>query len=279
MKTIRALCLFLLAVSLLAGCSNTANKLTIDIDPGPNPWIHLNFNNNHGNLQFAVIADRTGANRPGIFTQAIEKLNQLQPEFVMSIGDLIEGYTEDTQELTSQWDELDGMVQQLHMPFFYVAGNHDITNQTMLDIWNQRLGKTYYHFVYKDVLFLCLNTEDPPQGSNYVYISDEQMKYFENVLAQHPDVRWTFLFQHKPSWHELYGRNDTSLPKFQSMLAGRDYTIFAGHHHAYQKSTINSQDHYILATTVRLCSSATASYSLTRGNLLPLRVVNKNNHH
>lgn len=59
-----------------------------------NPWNHLNLNNDPDNFQFAIVTDRTGGHRPGIFEDAIGKLNLLQPEFVMSLGDLIEGYTD-----------------------------------------------------------------------------------------------------------------------------------------------------------------------------------------
>ena len=50
----------------------------------------------------------------------VNKLNLLQPEFVISVGDLIEGYTENQKELNRQWDEFDGFVKQLQMPFFYI---------------------------------------------------------------------------------------------------------------------------------------------------------------
>ena len=98
----------------------------------------------------------------------------LQPEFVMSVGDLIEGYTEDTVELERQWEEFEGFVDQLEMPFFYVPGNHDITNKVMQDLWKEHFGPTHYHFVYKDVLFLCLDSEDQYRGAGRGSISDEQ---------------------------------------------------------------------------------------------------------
>ena len=52
-----------------------------------------------------MIADRTGGMRPGIFKKAVEKINKLQPEFVVSVGDLIDGYTTDQDIINNQWDE------------------------------------------------------------------------------------------------------------------------------------------------------------------------------
>ena len=51
------------------------------------------------------------------------------------------------------------------MPFFYVPGNHDVTNPEMEKIWEEKFGRRYYHFVYNDVLFLILNSDDPPGTS------------------------------------------------------------------------------------------------------------------
>jgi predicted phosphodiesterase len=207
-----------------------------------NPWTHLNLNNDVDNFQFAIVADRTGHHRPGVFAQAVEKLNLLNPEFVICVGDLIEGDTEDTNELKRQWDKIDGLVNKLHAPFFYLAGNHDIGNEVMADVWRERLGQSYYHFTYRNTLFLCLNTEDPPRGS----ISEEQFEYFRKVLGENRDVRWTMVFMHEPLW---LGETSENCPKLESLLASRPYTVFAGHTHTYEKFLRNGRSFYILATT------------------------------
>ncbi|QYU69848.1 metallophosphoesterase [Leptolyngbya sp. 15MV] len=112
---------------------------------------------------FAVLGDRTGRARTGVFEEAVARVGQLRPDFVLSVGDLIEGNTEDRTQLDREWDEIEQAIGQLDVPFFYVPGNHDLTNQVQLAEWQRRFGATYYSFTYKDVLFLILNTEDPPQ--------------------------------------------------------------------------------------------------------------------
>jgi len=237
----------IIAVIVLAiafvGCTKVDPNLEIQVSGRANPWTHLNLYNDPNNFQFAIVSDRTGGHRPGVFADAVEKLNLLRPEFVMSIGDLIEGGIEDDNQLNRQWDEFDGLVSKLQMPFFYVAGNHDISNQVMAKKWRKRLGQSYYHFVYRNVLFLCLNTEDPPPGS----ISDEQIDCFRSVLKARPNLRWTLVFMHKPLWR----KPETSeyWQKFESLLADRPYTVFAGHIHKYSKSVRNGHQYYILATT------------------------------
>src|SRR5881392_4081346 len=64
-----------------------------------NPWTHLRLNNDPDEFRFAIVSDRTGGHRPGVFSRAVEQINLMQPEFVLSVGDLIEGYTEDAKRV------------------------------------------------------------------------------------------------------------------------------------------------------------------------------------
>ena len=230
------------SIMILAGCAGVGPELKIQTSDGANPWTHLNLYNDPDNFQFAIMADRTGGHRPGIFADAVDKLNLLKPEFVLSIGDLIEGYTHEEDEISRQWDELDGIVNKLQMPFFYVPGNHDISNAAMANKWQQRLGPSYYHFIYRDVLFLCLNTQD---GSSR-WIDDKQMRYFQKVLSENSNVRWTLVFMHQPMW---FSESSENWQQFESLLEDRPYTVFAGHVHVYIKSVREDRRYYLLSTT------------------------------
>jgi len=224
------------------GCAGIDRNLKVRVSEGANPWTHLNLYNNPDNFQFAIVADRTGGHRPGVFADAVRKLNLLKPEFVVSVGDLIEGGTEDEDELNRQWDEFDNLVDKLQMPFFYVPGNHDISNKVMAQKWQERLGSGYYYFTYRGVLFLCLNTEDPPSGG----ISDEQVEHFRKVLKTSRNVRWILVFMHKPLWQSETSKD---WQKFESLLADRPYTVFAGHEHRYISLVQDGRRYYALATT------------------------------
>lgn len=211
-----------------------------------NPWTSLDMNDPDCHFQFAIVTDRTGGHRPGVFEDGVQKLNLLQPEFVMSVGDLIEGYTEDTSRLNREWEEFNSFVGQLQMPFFYVPGNHDITNMRMEELWLKRFGKTYYHFIYKDVLFLCLNSEDQRRGAGRGTISDKQYEYIRETVEKHPDVNWTLVFMHQPLWNQ----EDTKRwADVESLLSDRKHTVFVGHNHRYVKYDRNNGKYFVLATT------------------------------
>ncbi|MEM8508172.1 MAG: metallophosphoesterase [Bacteroidota bacterium] len=218
----------------------------IDIPTTQKPWNHIDWNNSKEQFQFAIVTDRTGGLRPGVFPVGIKKLNLLQPEFVMSVGDLIEGYTRDTVQLNAEWKEFMGFIDMLEAPFFYVPGNHDITNEVMEEKWKALFGVSYYHFVYKDVLFLCLNSEDNLRGAGRGTIDDVQFEYIKQTLEDNAAVKWTLVFLHQPLWVQ----EDTKRWKdVEALLANRDHNVFAGHYHRYWKSERNNGKYIALATT------------------------------
>ncbi len=237
-------------LALLASLTLAAQEgssLVIETPEGARPWTSLELNNEARNFQFAIVTDRTGGHRPGVFMDGVRKLNLIQPEFVMSVGDLIEGYTEDLTELNRQWDEFDGFVNALQMPFFYVPGNHDITNKVMEGLWRKRLGPTYYSFVYHDVLFMCLNSEDRYRGAGNGSISDEQYDWIKKTLSEHEDVRWTLLFMHQPLW--LQETDPVRWADVEALLQNRPHSVFVGHRHHYVKYERNNGKYFMLATT------------------------------
>ena len=206
------------------------------------PWTHLDFYNDPDHFQFAIVSDRTGGVRRGIFADGVDKLNLMMPEFVMSVGDLIPGYSRDMDQLNAEWDEFFGVIENLKPPFFYLPGNHDISNDVMQEDWERRFGKRYYHFTYKDVLFIAMDTND----GDGVSISDGQAQYVMNALEENPAARWTFIFMHHPIWGYA---NNASFLEIEKALEGRQYTVFAGHTHHYFHQERNKNNYFVLATT------------------------------
>jgi hypothetical protein len=211
-----------------------------------NPWTTLKLNNDADQFTFAVVSDRTGGHREKVFSQAVARVNLLQPQFVMSVGDLIEGYTTKEEAIKTQWDEFDGYVKKFEMPFFYAPGNHDLANPTLVTKWGERYGKKYYSFTYKGVLFLVLCSENPPDDVSA--IDKEQRQWVSQTLAANKDAKWTFVFLHKPIW-TAKDLDKNGWGAVEAALAGRKYTVFCGHVHRYQRFNRNGMEYYQLATT------------------------------
>ncbi len=216
--------------------------------PGPrNPWTGLDPNAGPETFQFAIVSDRTGGHRAEVFERAVARINLMQPEFVMSVGDLIEGGKKKKDVLEAEWKEFDGYVKKLQMPFFYVPGNHDTGNKDSDALWRERLGRRWYHFVYRDVMFLCLNSDDP-DGTGAPSLGKEQVAYAEKALADNKGVRWTFVFIHKPIWTAA-NQAKRGWEAVEKALKGRNYNVFCGHVHRFRKFVRQGMNYYQLATT------------------------------
>lgn len=222
---------------------NAQEKFKAEVAPTVNPWTNLDFYDNPNNFKFALVSDRTGGLRPGIFEDAVQKLNLLLPEFVMSVGDFIPGVTTDEDRIDKEWKEFEDIVANLKVPFFYLPGNHDISNDIMREKWMNKFGRAYYHYIYKDVLFLALDSNPV----NAEIVNQEQVAYFEKVLQENPNVRWTLVFMHHPLW--TYGEFAGGFTDIEKMLEDRPHTVIAGHNHRYLYMERNKANYYILAST------------------------------
>ena len=209
------------------------------------PWTDTLINDSEEKFTFAVVTDRTGGHRKGIWQKGVEKLNLMQPAFVVSVGDLIEGYTNNIRQINRQWNEFNEMVNQLEMPFFYVAGNHDYTNETMENEWFKRYGTDHYHFLYNNVLFICLNSEHGHTALKNPDLGDHQVEFVEELLNKYDDVRWTMVFMHQPLWLRESGKNWL---KIENLLENRKHSVFTGHHHKYTLYERNKNDYFVLST-------------------------------
>jgi hypothetical protein len=99
----RNLCGWLALFIVLGGAGCARPPFSQHITTTAKPWTRLDFNNDPDRFQFVVVSDRTGGVRPGVFEEATRKINLLQPEFVMSVGDLIMGNTTNRVEIAAEW--------------------------------------------------------------------------------------------------------------------------------------------------------------------------------
>lgn len=255
-------------------------EFTNGVTASAKPWTHEKFDAQEDKFTFALFSDLTGGEREHIFEVAVAQLSLLRPAFIMNVGDLIEGGTTDRQQLALEWDSFDDRAERATAPVFYTGGNHDLTNMTMREVWEARYGARYYYFTYQNVLFLVLDTEDnKPKRMQEIFearaeaialvekegwgvfgetrysnmpeqtagtIGTEQSDYFQRVIADHPDVRWTFLFMHKAAWER---EGETGFVAIEKALSERPYTLFHGHIHAYKHQLRHGRDYIRLATT------------------------------
>ena len=244
------------------------------------PWTTEEFDAADNKFTFAVFSDLTGGERERVFEIAVAQLSLLRPELIINVGDLIQGASTDLLDLGREWDSFDSRADRASAPVFYVGGNHDLTGAVLQAVWDQRYGRRYYHFVYKNVLFLVLDTEDnTPERVQEIFeirnegievftsqgedafaqteyanlpervsgnITAEQSAYFRDAISENSDVLWTFLFMHKGPWKR---DGELNFAAIEEALTDRPYTVFHGHDHTYEHIERLGRDYIRLATT------------------------------
>ena len=215
---------------------------------------------------FAVFGDRTGGPPEGIeiLKDAVKDVNLFEPDMVMTVGDMIQGYN-NTQAWIPQMREYKSVMSKLLCPWFPVAGNHDIywrgedrpfkqheTNYEM------HFGPLWYAFEHKNCFFVALfSDEGNPQSGEKTFrdpdaqrMSPEQFSWLEKTLKQAKDADHIFLFLHHPRW--LEGGYGEDWQRVHRLLAeaGNVRAVFAGHIHRMRYDGPQDGIEYVTLATV-----------------------------
>ena len=201
------------STSLLAGLEEDAPEPVVDA----------------GIIRFAIISDRTGGHVPGVHGQIAEEIEYLKPDFVVSVGDMIEGYVDDSARIVSEWEEYDSIVSVFSMPYYRTPGNHDVWSDMSADIYRARGYEPFYDFTRNDVHFVVLDMGRWDFGND---LPRKQLDWLTDRLDQNSDARYTMVFMHKPTWYETAakGKSDTLHAIFSEYKVD---AVFTGHYHEY----------------------------------------------
>lgn len=240
-------------------------------------------------FHFAVMGDRTGGEAKGVYEHIIGQLNMMCPAFVVSTGDNIQGYTKDANAVDKMWNEWDGMIKKLNVPFLKVAGNHDMSNAMQAEIYQKRFGSPYYYSIYKNVLFLFLNSNDPTGEADPKALAEmnadkkklKEMAKTQGVTAEGLAMLAKLEVQHRDTLggkisdtqFEFFKKvlednknvrwtfvlmhqpmwKQTNPPanwvKLEEILKSRPYTVFAGHEHVNTYTLRNNRDYIVMSTS------------------------------
>lgn len=178
-----------------------------------------------GSFHFVILGDRTGEPQPGVYEQVWKELYAVHPEFVLSVGDTIQGLNDATAE--SEWRQIDRILEPfLRIPLYLAAGNHDIWSPASERLYLQHSAHPlHYSFDYRQAHFVILD------NSRSDDLPAEELAFLEKDLQLHAQQSLKFIVSHRPSWIVNVALQNRNFPLHQiAKRYGVQYVI-AGHIH------------------------------------------------
>jgi 3',5'-cyclic AMP phosphodiesterase CpdA len=146
------------------------------------------------------------------FTEAIRAVNDLNPDFVITGGDLVmDAMGVKYSRADSLFNLYAELVKDLNMPVYNTMGNHDIYgiysasgadplhNEYGEKMFENRLGETYYSFSYQGWKFFILNSVEDTHRDRYIgYIDSTQMDWIKDELEKTDTITPVVISTHIP---------------------------------------------------------------------------------
>ncbi|MBN1476561.1 metallophosphoesterase [Candidatus Sumerlaeota bacterium] len=190
-------------------------------------------------LRIAILSDRTMGWPEGldVLRAAVAEVVEASPAMVLTIGDMVNGYTRHEEDWLAEFEEWRECVAPLDVPLVPVAGNHDTSPGTegIDDPMNERLFQEHFgplcgSFDVGRTHFILLYSEDGPSGRSG--LGEEQMDWLAEDLAD-LDADHLFVLMHTP----LFDREWSNWDEVHEMLVetGIARAVIAGHVHTFQR--------------------------------------------
>jgi len=180
-------------------------------------------------IRIVILGDRTGGHIPGYFVDVIREVELLKPDYVLTVGDMVEGYSDNRDHILKEWDEFDSIIAPLDMPVYFTAGNHDIWSDLSEEIFRERYFNPYYSVDIDGIHIVILDNSRIETSDSF---DPEQVVWLIKDLKQNQDADHIMVFAHKPFWFENIA--DAKTDSLHQILVehGVDY-VFTGHYHEY----------------------------------------------
>ncbi|MCD4664654.1 MAG: metallophosphoesterase [Bacteroidales bacterium] len=163
------------------------------------PDIYSQGTENNQSFTFVFMTDihlQPEKNAVAGFNQAIDSVNKINPDFVITGGDLVmDVLGQSFERADSLYKLYDKSLENFKMPVYNTLGNHEIfgiyeksgVKQSHPEygekMFENRLGKSYYSFDHKGWHFMILNSvEDTGEGGYIGKVDSIQMEWIKSDL-------------------------------------------------------------------------------------------------
>ncbi len=178
-------------------------------------------------FRFSILGDRTGTAQPQIYGRVWREVDLLHPDFVINVGDTIQGGTDTLAE--NQWQELRPLFERYnHYPLYFTPGNHDVFSDTSAKLYEKQSGRPLrYSFNYQDAHFTVLD------NSRTTDLTQEELDFLSSDLEANKDKNPKFIFFHKPYWIPILKLGSSDFPLHKIALKYDVHHIISGHGHQF----------------------------------------------
>lgn len=166
-------------------------------------------------FEFSFLTDihlKPEMNAPRGFQMAIDKVNQLNPDFVITGGDnVFDVMRGNQQRADSLFTLYKNMVKGFSMPVYHAIGNHDLFAiyeespekedhpDYKYGMFERYFGKTYYSFDHKGWHFIILNSLDVTEDQKYRgHFHEEQLVWLKSDLEKTGSLTPIVVVSHIP---------------------------------------------------------------------------------
>ena len=182
-----------------------------------------------------------------LYSEAVELINKIKPEFVVITGDLVHSRT-DTSQINS-FKKITSLINK-KISVYVLPGNHDIERKPTkesIEFYFSYYDNDKFSFKYKNVQFIGIN-------SCYINSGIEQevtqYNWLSKSLSENPSSLRKVVFTHHPFFiddiNEIDSYSNIAQPMRSEYLElfkkSGVVAVFAGHHHKNAESLYQGMD-------------------------------------
>jgi len=219
---------FLTLLLLISGVASAQNKTVVE------PWFFIQITD----PQFGMFDNNQGFEKETIlYEKAVEKINNLKPDFVVITGDFVHNSL--SPEQIAEFKRITALIDP-GIPVYLTPGNHDIgqtPDQESLRKYRSNFGSDRFSFSHKGSSFIGFNSSIIKAGLTEP--EQEQYNWLENELKQSRNAQHIILFCHYPLFIKTPDEPESysnlapaSRKKYLTLFEnyGVD-AVFSGHYH------------------------------------------------
>jgi predicted phosphodiesterase len=179
---------------------------------------------------FSFVAMGDSRSNPDIFTKIFNLTNKENPDFIISMGDLVEDGGNYEQWQRFYFDVVKDFAGTT--PLVSTLGDHEVAGDDgeLFRYFlrnNEKTDKQWFSFDYGDAHFISLDFRYSD--------SKEMIDWFENDIEK-ANKKWNFVYMHRPVFN--YGGHRTSWGQdvwSELFYKHKVDIVFAGHSHLYER--------------------------------------------